>query len=368
MRKKQIVTRKGEYFGDWRRPFILAEMSGNHNQDFERGLAIIKAAAKLGADGIKLQTYTADTMTLDVNKKNGDFWIDEPDNNWSGTSLHAIFQTAYTPWDWHKPYMKLCKKLGLVCISTAFDENAVDFLEDLNVPFYKVASFENNHLPLIAYMARTKKPIVMSTGMATFEELSEAVQVARENGCKDLTLLKCTSAYPADASEANLASITHMRESLGVKVGLSDHSLGIGVAVAASTLGVCLIEKHLTLRRADGGVDSFFSMEPEEMEALVIESERAYKAVGQKHYGATKTEKSFVQGRRSVYIAKNTVAGEVLTRENLRVVRPGYGLHPRHYEMLLGTELIRDVTKGERASWDMVMKKKRKRGRPRKKK
>lgn len=354
-KRKKSRVRKGEYFGSWRKPFIIAEMSGNHNHSLDRGLEIIEAAAKAGADCIKLQTYTADTLTLDINKKDSDFWIEDPGNQWSGTSLHKIFQQAYTPWEWHEAYFEKCNELGLWCFSTPFDETAVDFLEELNVPFYKIASFENNHLPLIAYIAKTGKPIIMSNGLATLDELFEAVKVARNNGCKDLTLLQCTSAYPSDASDANLATMIHLRDTLGVKVGLSDHSPGIGVAVAASALGAVAIEKHLTLRRSDGGVDSNFSMEPEEMAALVVESERAYKAVGEVKYGPTKAEEAFIQGRRSIYIAHDAKKGEVLNKKNLRVIRPGNGLHPRYYDLLLGKKLVKDVKKGDRASWDMVM-------------
>jgi pseudaminic acid synthase len=316
-------------------PFIIAEMSGNHNQSLGRALEIVDAAAKVGAHAIKLQTYTADTMTLPI--EDGAFFIDDERSLWHGKSLYHLYQVAHTPWDWHEPIMVRCRELGLICFSSPFDETAVDFLEDLRVPCYKIASFENSDIPLIRRVAATGKPIILSTGMATLAELDETVRTIRECGCDDLILLKCTSTYPATPSNSNIATIPHMRDLFGCEIGLSDHTMGIAAPIAAITLGATVVEKHFTLRRADGGVDSAFSMEPEEMAALVIESERAWRALGRIHYGPTDAERDSTRFRRSIYIAADVKAGDVLTRENLRVVRPAFGLAPKHYEESVGT-------------------------------
>ncbi|MCS6808541.1 MAG: pseudaminic acid synthase [Bacteroidota bacterium] len=338
--------------GEAHTPFIIAEMSGNHNQSLERALAIVEAAARAGAHAIKLQTYTADTITLDV--EDGDFFISDPTSLWKGTSLHALYRQAYTPWEWHKPIMEHARKLAIEVFSTPFDESAVDFLESLGVPCYKIASFENVHLPLIRKAAQTGKPLIISTGMATISELDEAVRTAREAGCTDIVLLKCTSTYPASPDNTNLLTIPHMREMFDCHVGLSDHTMGIGVAVASVALGARVIEKHFTLRRADGGVDAAFSMEPEEMKALVIESERAHRALGRVSYGPTEAEKKSIQFRRSLFVAKDMQAGERFSSENLRVVRPGTGLPPKFYETLLGKAVRRDVKKGTPVSWELL--------------
>jgi N-acetylneuraminate synthase len=327
-------------------------MSGNHNQSLERGLSIIEAAAQSGVQAIKLQTYTADTITLDV--RGGDFDIQDKDSLWSGKNLHDLYQSAHTPWEWHEPLMRRAKELGLICFSSPFDETAVDFLEKLNVPMYKIASFENNHLPLIKKVASTGKPIIMSTGMATIAELDEAVTTARQNGCKDLTLLKCTSTYPASPENSNLLTIPHLRDLFGCKVGLSDHTLGIGASVAAVALGATVIEKHFTLSRADGGVDSAFSMEPHEMSQLVKECQAASMALGEIKYGPTPAEGKSLVFRRSIYIAKDMKVGDVFTRENIRVVRPGKGLNPAFFESILGKRIQKDVAKGTPLHWDLI--------------
>ncbi|MBI4283701.1 MAG: pseudaminic acid synthase [Chloroflexi bacterium] len=334
------------------RPFIIAEMSGNHNESLERALEIVDAAAKTGAHALKLQTYTADTMTLDLDK--GEFFIDDPKSPWKGTSLYKLYQQAYTPWEWHASIMSLAKELGMTCFSTPFDETAVDFLESLAVPCYKIASFENTDIPLIRRVAATGKPLIISTGMATVAELDETVRAAREAGCKDLILLKCASTYPATPENTNLRTIPHLRELFGCEVGLSDHTMGIGASVAAVALGATVIEKHFTLRRADGGVDSTFSLEPEEMAALVAETGRAWQALGQVQYGATEAEKSSLVFRRSLYIAEDMEPGEALTRKNLRAVRPGYGLPPKYFEQLLGRKVNRVVKKGTPMQWELV--------------
>ncbi|MEG5015062.1 MULTISPECIES: pseudaminic acid synthase [unclassified Microcoleus] len=333
-------------------PFIIAEMSGNHNQSLERALEIVEAAARTGAHGLKLQTYTADTMTLDI--KEGEFLIDDPNSLWYGYSLYELYQQAHTPWEWHEPILKRCKKLGIIGFSTPFDATAVDFLESLEVPCYKIASFENTDLPLIRQVASTGKPMIISTGMATVAELDETVRTARDAGCEDIILLKCTSTYPATPENSNLLTIPHLRELFGVQVGLSDHTMGIGAPVASVALGATVIEKHFTLRRADGGVDAAFSMEPEEMAQLVVESERAWQALGQVQYRPINAEKASLVFRRSLYVAKDMKAGEVFTPENLKAVRPGLGLPPKYYDVLLGQRVGRAVKAGTPASWELL--------------
>ena len=330
-------------------PFVIAEMSGNHNQSLERALEIVEAAAASGAHAIKLQTYTADTMTLPV--KTGEFFIDDPRSLWHGHSLHELYQIAHTPWDWHAPIIERAQALGLIAFSTPFDDTAVDFLEDLGTPCYKIASFENADLPLIRKVAATGKPVIVSTGMASLAELDETVRTLRAGGCQDLVLLKCTSTYPASPENSHLNTLPHLRALFDCEVGMSDHTHGIGAAVAAVALGATVIEKHLTLSRADGGVDSDFSMEPAEMAALVTETERAWQALGGIHYGSTAAEQPSMRFRRSIYIAQDVKAGEPLTRENLRIIRPGFGLEPKHYENLLGRRVNRDLAMGTAMAW-----------------
>ena len=334
-------------------PFIIAEMSGNHNQSLERALEIVDAAAATGAHALKLQTYTADTITLDV--RGGAFDIADENSLWKGRNLHDLYKEAHTPWEWHAPIMQRAREHGMLCFSTPFDETAVDFLEGLDVPAYKIASFENIHLPLIRKVAATGKPMIISTGMASLTELDEAVAAAREAGCRDLILLKCTSTYPATPENTNVLTVPHMRELFGCEIGLSDHTMGVGVAVAAVAHGASVVEKHFTLNRADGGVDSTFSLEPEEMKALVVETERAWQSLGRVSYGPTKAEAKSLAFRRSIYIAHDVAAGEILTAENLRIVRPGHGLAPKHFDMLLGRQVSRDLKAGTPASWDIVM-------------
>lgn len=334
------------------KPFIIAEMSGNHNQSLERALAIVDAAAAAGVDAIKIQTYTADTMTLDIDT--GEFFIADPNSLWKGESLYHLYEKAHTPWEWHKPIFDRCKELGIMGFSTPFDDTSVDFLEELDVPCYKIASFENIDLPLIRKAARTGKPIIASTGMTTVSELSDLVQTARDNGCTDLTLLKCTSSYPSSPEGTNLRTIPHMRELFGCDVGLSDHTLGIGVAVASVALGATVIEKHFTLSRADGGVDAAFSLEPDEMAQLVRECRAAALAMGEVRYEMAEQEKKSLQFRRSLYIAEDMKAGDILTEKNLRRIRPGHGLSPKHYDALLGRQVKCDVKRGTPVSWALV--------------
>lgn len=332
-------------------PFVIAEMSGNHNQSLDRALEIVEAAGKAGAHALKLQTYTADTMTLAMNE--GEFFISDEQSLWKGSNLHDLYKLAYTPWEWHAPIMQRARELGMLSFSTPFDETAVDFLETLDVPAYKIASFENVHLPLIRKVAATGKPMIISTGMATLGEMDDAVRAARGAGCKQLALLKCTSTYPATPENSNVVTIPHLRALFGCEVGLSDHTMGLGAAVAAIAHGATVIEKHFTLRRADGGVDSSFSLEPEEMHSLVVETERAWQSLGRVTYGPSEAEKKSLVFRRSIYIAEDLKAGDILTARNLRCVRPGLGLPPKHYDLLLGRRVNRDVRKGTPMSWDL---------------
>jgi pseudaminic acid synthase len=335
------------------RPFIIAEMSGNHNQSLERALQLVELAAEAGVDALKLQTYTPDTITLDVHT--GEFFISSDDSLWKGQSLYNLYKEAYTPWEWHEPIFNRAKELGLYAFSSPFDETAVDFLETLNVPAYKIASFENVDIPLIRKVAKTGKPIIMSTGMATAAELDEAVSAARLEGNNQIILLKCTSTYPATPENSNLATIPHMRELFGTEVGLSDHTMGVGVSVAAVSFGATVIEKHFTVSRADGGVDSAFSMEPHELKMLVEETERAWQGIGHIQYGPSEVELASVNNRRSLYIGMDLKAGDVLTAENVRNVRPGLGLPPKYYELVIGKTIKKDATKGTPLSWDMLL-------------
>ena len=333
-------------------PFIIAEMSGNHNQSLERALAIVDAAADAGVDAVKIQTYTADTMTIDIDT--GEFFISDKDSLWKGETLYHLYEKAHTPWEWHKAIFDRCKERGIMGFSTPFDDTSVDFLEDLGVPCYKIASFENVDLPLIRKVARTGKPIIASTGMTTVAELSDLVRTVRENGCTDLTLLKCTSSYPASPEGTNLRTIPHMRELFGCAVGLSDHTLGIGAAVASVALGAAVIEKHFTLSRAEGGVDAAFSLEPVEMAQLVRECRTAALALGAVSYERAEQEQKSLQFRRSLYVVEDMKAGDVFTEKNLRRIRPGMGLSPKYYDVLLGRCVKCDVKRGTPVSWDIV--------------
>ena len=343
----------GRLIGSHHPPFVIAEMSGNHNQSLDRALAIVDAAAHAGANAIKLQTYTADTMTLDV--RGGSFEISDPDSLWAGQNLHDLYKKAYTPWDWHAPIMQRARAHGMVCFSSPFDESAVDFLEELEVPAYKIASFENNHLPLIAKAAATGKPLIISTGMASLGELEQAVSTARSAGCRDLILLKCTSNYPATPSNTNIRTIPHLRQLFGCEVGLSDHTMGVGVAVAAVALGATVIEKHFTLSRAEGGVDSAFSLEPAELVCLVRESERAWQSLGRVRYGPTEAEQKSLVFRRSIYASTDIAAGDLFTPENIRIVRPGHGAPPHIYNQLLGIKSPRAYAKGSPLSLESML-------------
>jgi pseudaminic acid synthase len=342
------ISIAGFKISDSNKPFIIAEMSGNHNQSLDRALEIVQAAADAGAHAIKLQTYTADTMTIP-----GALTINDPDSLWKGRELHGLYKEAYTPWEWHKPIFDRAKELGIIPFSTPFDESAVDFLEELEVPVYKIASFENTDIPLLKKVASTGKPVIISSGAATVADLDEAVRTLRSYNC-EIVLLKCTSTYPSTPENTNLFTIPHMRELFKCHIGLSDHTMGVGASVASVALGARVIEKHFTLRRSDGGVDSAFSMEPAEMKTLVVESERAFQALGSINYGVLEAEKKSLDYKRSVYVIKDIKEGEIFTKENLRVIRPGYGLLPKFYETVLGRTAKANLKTGTPLTWEIL--------------
>jgi pseudaminic acid synthase len=334
------------------RPYVIAEMSGNHNQSLERALAIVDSAADAGADAIKLQTYTADTMTIRVDAPG--FVVDDPKSLWAGRHLYDLYQEAHTPWAWHAAIFERAASRGIHCFSTPFDDTAVDFLESLDAPAYKIASFECTDVPLIRKVAATGKPMIISTGMATVAEIDEAVRTARDAGCRDVVLLKCTSTYPSTPENTHLRTIPVMRETFGCEVGLSDHTMGCGAAVAAVALGACVVEKHFTLARADGGVDSAFSLEPAELKMLVVETERAWQAMGSVRFGGLAAEAQSKTHRRSLYIVQDLQPGDVLTRDNVRAIRPGLGLPPRELDRILGMRVQRAAPRGTALSWDLL--------------
>jgi len=323
-------------------PFVIAEMSGNHNQSLERALEIVDAAAQAGAHAIKLQTYTADTITM-----KGAYTINDPNSLWNGRELHDLYKEAYTPWEWHKPIFDRAAEKGLIAFSSPFDETSVDFLESLNVPAYKIASFENTHLPLIRKVAQTGKPVIISTGVSTVADIDQAVRLLRNENCENFVLLKCTSTYPASPENTNLLTIPHMGQLYNCLTGLSDHTMGLGVSVAAVALGACVIEKHFTLRRADGGVDSAFSLEPDELKALVVETERAFLGMGKISYGVQKAETKSLFFKRSIYVSKPIKAGELFGEHNLKVIRPGDGLPPKYWDLIMGKKASRDFEPGK---------------------
>ena len=322
--------------GSHQKPFIIAEMSGNHNQNINRALELVKAAGDAGAHALKLQTYTADTIT--INHRGGLFDINDPSSLWNGKNLYELYQEAYTPWEWHKEIFDYAKSLGMLAFSSPFDETAVDFLESLDVPAYKIASFESNHFPLLKKVAQTGKPILISSGTSKLNELYESVQYLKANGAKDIIIFKCTSTYPATAENTNLNTIPVFQSIFeDCVIGLSDHTMGIGASVAAIAMGARVIEKHFTLNRADGGVDSDFSLEPEELRALVVETERAFLALGEIQLNTQKSEVKSRQFKRSIYVIKDIQEGDKLTIQNLKVIRPGDGLHPKYWESILDT-------------------------------
>lgn len=331
-------------------PFIIAEMSGNHNQSIQRALDIIKSAAECGVHAIKLQTYTADTITME------NVHIINDDNSlWNGEDLHELYRKAYTPWEWHRELFDYAQSLGLLCFSSPFDESAVDFLESLHCPIYKIASFENTHHPLLKHVAHTEKPVIMSTGTANIAEIFESVNVLKQNGCTDITLLKCTSAYPANAENSNILTIPELQRLFpDCKIGLSDHTMGIGVAIASVALGASVIEKHFTLNRADGGVDSAFSMEPTEMRQLVDECKKAKLALGKIQLDVQIAEQGSLFFKRSIY-AKNDIAmGENITPDNVKIIRPAKGLAPKYFDEVITKKASRFIKRGTPLTWDLL--------------
>jgi N-acetylneuraminate synthase len=334
------------------KPFVIAEMSGNHNQSLERAFEIVDAAAEAGANALKLQTYTADTITF--NGTSDEFVIKDQNSLWKNQNLHKLYQMAYTPWEWHKPIFDRAKAHGMLAFSSPFDTTAVDFLESLDVPCFKIASFENTDHILLKKVAQTGKPIIMSTGVASIADIQESVGILRKNGCKDLVLLKCTSTYPATPESTNLLTIPHMAALFDCQIGLSDHTMGIGAGIAAVALGARVLEKHFTLRRADGGVDSSFSLEPEELKNLVVESERAFLAMGKVNYILSEKEQKSLQYKRSLYVIEPIKSGEVFSENNIRSIRPSNGLHTRYYEEILGKTATQDIEAGTALRWELV--------------
>jgi len=333
-------------------PIVVAEMSGNHNRSLRRAIEIVNAVAEAGCQMLKLQTYTADTITLDVN--DDEFVITEKDSLWVGRSFHSLYQEAHTPWEWQKEIIEHANTLGLVCFSSVFDKSSVEFLERLDVPAYKIASQECIHLPLIKEVAETGKPIVMSTGMATLAEIDEAINLIKKTSSSEVLLMKCTSSYPANPANSNILTIPKMKEIFGCEIGLSDHTLGVGAAIAAVAHGATMVEKHFTLNRDDGGVDSAFSLEPQEMRNLVQEAERAWQSLGGVKFGPTDAEISSLSGRRSIYISEDMAEGDELTVKNIRVIRPNSGLMPKFYDMVMGRKINRDVKKGTPLRWGLI--------------
>lgn len=340
----------GKFIGPGCPPYVVAEMSANHGQSLEVALNIVKAAAEAGVDAIKVQTYLPSSLTMDV--KTDDFKIDSKNSLWGGKYLYDLYDEAHMPWEWHKPIFDYAKSLGLNAFSTPFDVASVDFLEEVGAPCYKVASFENNDLELIEYIAKTGKPVFVSTGMATLADIELLVEVLKEFGNGQFVLLKCTSSYPSDARFANLNTIPNMMSTFGCLVGLSDHTKGTAVGVAATALGAVLIEKHFTLRRSDGGPDAEFSMEPDEMKALVEETKLAWRALGQIQYGVNAEESGSVKFKRSLYFCKDLGVGDIITMDNVRVIRPGFGLAPINLETILGLELKKPVRRGAPVTWE----------------
>ncbi len=347
---KPHLTINNRWIGPDHPPFIIAELSANHNGRIETALRIIEEAKKAEADAIKLQTYRPDTITLDCDTE--DFTI--RGGLWDGRTLYELYQEAHMPWEWHKPLFDHARKIGITIFSSPFDPTAVDLLEDLGAPAYKIASFEAIDLPLIRYVAGTGKPMIISTGMANVEEIQEAIDAAREGGCKELALLHCVSGYPAPAADYNLHTIPDMIRRFGVVTGLSDHTLDNTTAITSVALGASIIEKHFTLDRNGGGPDDSFSLEPSELAALCRDCKTAWEALGKVDYERKSSEKDNIRFRRSLYIVQDIKAGDMLSAENMRSIRPGFGLSPKHYDSLLGRRVNRDVPRGTPVSWDIL--------------
>jgi N-acetylneuraminate synthase len=346
----KIITINDRKIGLDYPPYIIAEMSANHNGDINNAYKIIDMAKKAGADAIKMQTYTADTIT--INSDSPDFQLTS--GLWAGNSLYELYQKAYTPWDWHKPLFDYAKKIGITIFSSPFDNTAVDLLEDLNTPAYKIASFEAVDLSLIKYVAQTKKPMIISTGMADAEEIQEAIEAAKEGGCTELAILHCVSGYPAPAEDYNLRTLVDMQRRFGLITGLSDHTVDNTTAIASVALDASILEKHVTLDRNGGGPDDSFSLESKELEGLCTGVQTAWKALGKVDYGRKSSERGNVKFRRSLYFVEDIKAGEIISKEHVKSIRPGYGLKPKNFEKLLGKLAVKDVKKGTAVTWDLV--------------
>ncbi len=350
MTKPVELSISGRRIGQGFEPYVICELSGNHNGSLERAIQLLEAAAATGADAIKIQSYTPDTMTIDHDGPG--FRIER--GLWHGRTLYDLYGEAQTPFEWHEPLFRRARELGVTLFSSPFDETAVDLLEALGAPAYKIASFEAVDLPLVAYAASKRKPMIISTGMANIEEIGEAVRTARENGCEEIVLLHCVSSYPAPDEQSNVRTVPDLAERFGVVSGLSDHTSGSAVAVASIALGGCVVEKHFTLRREDGGPDSSFSLEPDEFRALVDDCKRAWRSLGKATYDLQGCESGSIEFRRSVYVVRDVAAGETLTRENVRSIRPGHGLPPKHLPEILGRPAARDLRRGEPLDWPAV--------------
>lgn len=349
MEKKIKIGNK--YVGEGEKTFIVAEVSANHLQDYSRAEAIIRAAKEAGADAVKLQTYTADTITLDCDN---DYFQITQGTIWDGTTLHKLYETAYTPWEWQPKLMKLANELGMECFSSPFDPTAVEFMQEMNMPAYKVASFEINDIPLIRQIARIGKPIIFATGVAYLEDMERAIQVCKEEGNEQVIMLKCTSTYPSPYEDMNLKVIPNMAQIFDCLTGLSDHSMGTAVAVAGVALGAKMVEKHLTLSRADGGPDAAFSMEPAEFKQMVDDIRIAEKALGKVTYELTEKQKNSREDSRSLFVVKDIKAGEIFTAENVRSIRPAFGMHTMYYEEILGKSAAQDIAKGTPLDWKYI--------------
>lgn len=344
------VNIDGRRIGPDCEPYVICELSGNHNGSLDRALELLEAAAATGADAVKLQSYTADTITIDHDGP--DFRVEG--GLWDGRTLYDLYGEAQTPFEWHEPLFRRARELGVTMFSSPFDETAVDLLEQLGAPAYKIASFEAVDLPLVAYCASKGKPLIISTGMANGDEIAEAVRTARENGCREIVLLHCVSSYPAPDEQSNLRTVPDLATRFGVVSGLSDHTPGSAVAVASIALGGCVVEKHCTLRRADGGPDSAFSLEPGEFAALVQDCKRAWRSLGQVTYELQDCERGSIQFRRSIYVVRDIPAGGELTRDNVRSIRPGHGIAPKHLPEVLGRQAARDLRRGEPLDWQAL--------------
>jgi pseudaminic acid synthase len=347
-----MISIQGKKISTKEKPFIIAEMSGNHNGSIDKAIALVDCAAKAGVDAIKLQTYTADTLTLNI--KSDEFMVLDPNSIWYGKSLYELYSEGSTPWKWHEEIIARASQKGLICFSSPFDISAVDFLETLNISAYKIASSEIIDHELINYVAKTGKPMIISTGMATLSEIAEAIEVCHLAGNKNIALLQCTASYPTSPENSNIRTIPNMREVFGCEVGLSDHTMGVGAAVGAVALGATIIEKHFTLNRSDGGIDAAFSLEPNELAQLVVETERVNLALGKVFYGPSQSEISGRNYRRSLYASEDIKVGEIFTRENVRSIRPGFGLHPKYLGIIIGRKAKFNLCKGSPISFNDI--------------